>query len=360
MVCVGTKMKYTLNFEEISAGSLPFVGGKNANLGEMLRAGIRVPTGFATTTDSYLCFITRAGIKDEIFEILSDVSIDDEESLDETSAKIQALIGSAPIPDDIQDAIKEGYSCLCEKCCMETIPVAVRSSATAEDLPTASFAGQHETYLWVQGADQVIESIRRCWGSLYTPRAISYRVRNNCPHNKAHMSVGIQKMVNSRTAGVMFTLNPVNGDYSKIVIEGSWGLGESVVSGCVTPDRFVLDKVMFNILEKSIGDKSLEYTINSESKQILKRKIDPEKQRRQCLSDEEVILLAEVGKAIEKFFGYPQDIEWAFEKDTAPPENLFMLQTRPETIWSSKEAKPVTTKSSSYMNYMADRFSEGW
>lgn len=352
-------MKYILNFEEMSASSLPSVGGKNANLGEMIAFGIRVPHGFALTTESYLNFTTQAGIKDKILEVLSDVNLDYRKSLDETSGEVQALIRDAPIPEDIQEAIKEGYSCLCEKCCMETIPVAVRSSATAEDLPTASFAGQHETYLWVEGADQVIESVHRCWGSLYTPRAISYRIRNEFPHEKVLMSVGVQKMVNSRTAGVMFTLNPLNGDPSKIVIEASWGLGEAVVSGSVSPDKFVVDKVMLDILERSVGSKTEEYILDKTTKQVVKHKTDKKRQHVPCLSDEEIINLARIGKAIEHHFCQPQDIEWAFEEDINPPENLFILQTRQETVWSSRKAEPIRTESS-YMSYLANRIIEGW
>jgi len=351
--------EYIMKFDELYRDLLPLVGGKNASLGEMIRAGIRVPPGFAVTTDSYMSFITRTGIKDKIFRILSDVNLTDRKSLDDTSAEVQALITSALIPDDIQEVIKKGYSCLCEQCSMEILPVAVRSSATAEDLPTASFAGQHETYLWVEGADQVIESVHRCWASLYTPRAISYRIKNSFPHEKVFMSVGVQKMVNSRTAGVMFTLNPLNGDPSKVVIEASWGLGEAVVSGSVNPDKFVVDKVMLSVLEKSIGSKSTEYVQDNVTKQVVKRETDSERQGVACLSDDEIINLARVGKTIERHFGQPQDIEWAFDKDIKPPDNLFILQSRQETIWSNKKIEPIRSESS-YIDYLANRFIEGW
>lgn len=352
-------MKYILNFDELNRDSLPLVGGKNANLGEMIKSGIRIPHGFAVTTGSYLRFITQAGIKDKIFQILSDINLNNRKSLDDTSAEVQALINGVSIPGDIQDAIKEGYSCLCEKCCMEILPVAVRSSATAEDLPTASFAGQHETYLWVEGLDQIISNIQRCWASLYTPRAISYRIKNNFPHEKVLMGVGVQKMVNSRTAGVMFTINPLNGDLSKVVIEGSWGLGEVVVSGSVTPDKFVVDKVMLSILEKSIGNKTIEYILDNVTRQVVKCKTDDERQNIACLSDDEVINLARVGKAIERHFGRPQDIEWAFDKDINPPDNLIILQSRQETVSCTRKVEPIRTESS-YIGYLANRIIEGW
>jgi len=352
-------MNYILSFEEINRDSLVLVGGKNANLGEMMKIGIRVPPGCAVTTGSYRNFITETGVKDEIYRILSDFNPDDVSSLNSASDEIQKLIGNAPISRDIKRAIKECYSALCEKSSMDSIPVAVRSSATAEDLPTASFAGQQDTYLWVEGADQVIKNVQSCWASLFRPRAISYRIKNNFPHEKVLISVGVQKMVNSRTAGVMFTINPINGDSSKVVIEGSWGLGEAVVSGSVNPDRFVVDKVMLSILEKSIGTKTMEYIQDNVTKQVVKRETDNERQRVACLSDDEIINLARVGKAIEQHFGQPQDIEWAFDKDIKSPDNLFILQSRQETVWSNKKIEPIRSESS-YIDYLANRFIEGW
>jgi len=182
-------VRYTLDFEEVNKASLAAVGGKNASLGEMIAAGIRVPPGFAITTHSYLSFITEAGIKDKVFKILSNVNPEDVASLDSSSAEVQQLINEPSIPGDIEKAIREGYSCLCDKCSAERLPVAVRSSATAEDLPTASFAGQQDTYLWVEGFDEVLRSVQKCWASLFTPRAISYRIKNNFPHEKVLISV---------------------------------------------------------------------------------------------------------------------------------------------------------------------------
>ena len=353
------EMDYTLDFEELNKNSLQMVGGKNASLGEMIGAGINVPPGFAVTTDSYFRFITDTGIKDAIFQALSGLGVDDVEALNNASAEAQNLINNVPMSGNVRAAIEEGYTRLCKKCVVEIVPVAVRSSATAEDLPTASFAGQQDTYLWVEGADQVIKNVQSCWASLFRPRAISYRIKNNFPHEKVLISVGVQKMVNSRTAGVMFTINPINGDSSKVVIEGSWGLGEAVVSGSVNPDRFVVDKVMLSILEKSIGTKTMEYIQDNVTKQVVKRETDNERQRVACLSDDEIINLARVGKAIEQHFGQPQDIEWAFDKDIKSPDNLFILQSRQETVWSNKKIEPIRSESS-YIDYLANRFIEGW
>src|SRR5512142_1450072 len=251
-------MAYVLGFEEVGKASLPMVGGKNASLGEMLKAGIRVPPGFAITTDSYLELVTSAGIADEIQSILAKVNPDDVTSLDDACARIQALILSAKMPESIAHAIDENYCELCSTCCADDLPVAVRSSATAEDLPNASFAGQQDTYLWVKGVDAVMQMAQKCWASLFTARAIGYRVKMNFPHDKVLISVGVQKMVNSRTSGVMFTLDPLNGDRSKVVVEGSWGFGEAVVSGSVTPDKFVVDKVCYEVNERTVSAKAVE------------------------------------------------------------------------------------------------------
>jgi pyruvate,water dikinase len=341
-------MDYILNFENVDKSSLPLVGGKNASLGEMIKAGIHVPPGFAVTTDSYLSFITDTGISDQIYSILAGVNPDDVESLNSTAAEIGNLIIGTSMSEDLRAAIEEGYLKLCEKCLVEVVPVAVRSSATAEDLPTASFAGQQETYLWVQGASQVGEGVQKCWASLFTPRAISYRIKNNFSHEKVLISVGVQKMVNSKAAGVMFTLNPTDGDASKVVIEGSWGLGETVVSGSVNPDKFVVDKVLMEASEKTISNKHIECIYDPSKGEVVNADVDPNKQCTCCMEDEEVKALVKMGKEIEAHYGRPMDIEWAIDKDMPFPENMFIVQARPETVWSQREKKSVLGKKSGF------------
>jgi pyruvate,water dikinase len=254
------------------------------------------------------------------------------------------MIKTAVIPADIQKAIGEGYSQLCEKCEVEALPVAVRSSATAEDLPTASFAGQQDTYLWITGAERVIESVRKCWASLYTPRAISYRVKNDFPHEKVLISVGVQKMVNSRAAGVLFTINPTDGDISKVVIEGSWGLGETVVSGSVNPDKFVVDKVMGEINERTISTKHIECVFDVEKGETVDAEVDGDMQCTCCLEDPEIRELVKTAKTIEAHYGCAMDIEWAIDKDFSFPENIFIVQARPETVWSQRKKESVLGK----------------
>lgn len=334
-------MDYILDFERLDKDSLPIVGGKNASLGEMIKADIRVPPGFAVTTDSYLLFITDAEIKHKIIEIVSDLDPDDVAALNKASAEVQELIKQTAMPEPVAQAITEGYSQLCSKCAVEVIPVAVRSSATAEDLPTASFAGQQDTYLWIQGADQVITNVQNCWASLYTPRAIAYRIKNDFPHEKVLISVGVQKMVNSKAAGVMFTINPTDGDISKVVIEGSWGLGETVVSGSVNPDKFVVDKVMLEINERTISTKHIECVYDLEQGKVVDADVAEDVQCTCCLADDEIKALVRAGKNIENHYGRPMDIEWAIDKDISFPENMFIVQARPETVWSQRKTESV-------------------
>jgi len=345
-------MAYTLYVKELNKNSLPKVGGKNASLGEMINAGIRVPPGFAVTTDSYQQFVTDTGINDEIFRILSEMKVGDIASQDAASETIQQIIIEKTLPEEIKAAIESDYEALCETCKVESVPVAVRSSATAEDLPTASFAGQQDTYLWIQGAEQVVEKVKKCWASLFTARAIDYRIKNNFPHDKVLISVGVQHMVNSKTAGVMFTLNPTDGDLSKVVIEGSWGLGETVVSGSVNPDKFVVDKIIMETSEKTISTKHIECVFDPEKGGVIDADVDEEQQCICCLEDREVKFLTQMAKTIEKHYGRPMDIEWAIDKDLEFPDNMFIVQARPETVWSRREKKSVIGAKSGYQLLM--------
>ena len=345
-------MDYILDFECLDKSSLPLVGGKNASLGEMIKSGIRVPPGFAVTTDSYFSFITEMEIKGKIFDILSNMPPDDVESLNRASAEIQELINNASFPDAIKSAIREGYSLLCEKCSAENVPAAVRSSATAEDLPTASFAGQQDTYLWVMGEEKIINAVQKCWASLFTPRAIDYRNKNDFPHEKVLISVGVQKMVNSRTAGVMFTLNPTDGDPSKVVIEGNWGLGETVVSGSVNPDKFVVDKVVMEISEKTISAKHIKCVYDPEKGGVRDIDVEEDIQSKCCLEDQEIKELVKIAKEIEKHYGRAMDIEWAIDKDFSFPESVFIVQARPETVWSQRKKESLIGKKSGYQLLM--------
>ena len=332
-------------FNELSKDDVPLVGGKNANLGEMINAGIPVPPGFAVTAYAYKRFINETGIRDKIYDIIREtVKERRPEEYEEASKKIRSLIENTSMPHEIEEEIRKSYRELSRRMGKIAEFVAVRSSATAEDLPGASFAGQQETYLNVRGEDEVVKMVQRCWSSLFTPRAIFYREEKGFKHEKVLISVAVQKMVNAKAAGVMFTLHPVTGERDKIVIEGNWGLGEAVVSGSVTPDEWVVDKNTLEILEKRIVEKDIEYIRDYNTGKTIHSKVPPERRRIPCLTEEEVKELAKLAIKIEKHYNHPQDIEWAIDKDLPFPQNVFILQSRPETVWSLKEEKGIEKK----------------
>ncbi|MCK4424465.1 phosphoenolpyruvate synthase [Candidatus Bathyarchaeota archaeon] len=333
-------------FENLRKTDIPSAGGKNANLGEMLNAGIPIPPGFAVTAYSYQKFISETEISKKMYTILDETikDVNEPKQFEEASKKIRQLIESTPMPKDIKDAIRHAYEELCRRLNTTGVFVAVRSSATAEDLPDASFAGQQETYLNVKGADALIENSVKCWSSLFTPRAIFYRVQKGFEHEKVLISIGVQKMVNSKVAGVMFTINPVTGDPDQIVIEGNYGLGESVVSGAVTPDDYVVDKSTLKVIERRVAKKTLQYVRDPNTGKTVHVEVPPEKQEQPCLSDEEILELAELARRIDKHYGTPQDIEWAVDHDLPFPENVFIVQSRPETVWSTKLVEAASAK----------------
>lgn len=333
---------YILTFEQCGPESHARIGGKCASLGAMIQAGAPVPPGFAITTDAYRKILAINGLDRQIHSYLEKLKPEEVEGEESISQAIRALIEQTPMPDDIEQAIRAAYADLCQKCGLDEVPVAVRSSATAEDLPGASFAGQQDTFLWIVGANEVLQHVRRCWSSLYTARAIAYRLEKGLPHEKVFMSVGVQKMVNPKAAGVAFTLNPINGDRSKIAIDSSWGLGEAVVGGQVTPDNFLIDKVIFEVVKRVISPKHMEYVVDSESGRVRERAVEPERQKQPSLTDEELIAVAKMTKRVEEFYGTPQDVEWAIDTDLSPPHNVVILQSRPETVWSQRERRSVS------------------
>ena len=339
-----TKKDLVLWFEKLRKTDIPLVGGKNANLGEMINAGIPVPPGFAVTAYAYEKFLEQTRIAEKIYRIIKETVTDpnDPKQYDAASKKIRELIEKSPMPKEIENAIKSAYKELNKKLNLKDVFVAVRSSATAEDLPDASFAGQQETYLNIRGVDELLENIVKCWSSLFTPRAIFYRNEKGFAHEKVFISVGVQKMVNSRAAGVLFTLNPVTGDTRHIVIEGNHGLGEAVVSGSVTPDDFIVDKASMKIIEKRISKKTIQYIRDPQTGKTVHADVPVDKQEQPCVNDEEILKLAELAKRIEQHYGRPQDIEWAIDRDIPFPVNIFIVQSRPETVWSAQQAQTST------------------
>lgn len=318
-------------FSEIDKEDIPLVGGKGANLGEMTKAGFPVPDGFAITSQTYFRFIKENNLTTKINHLLSTINFNSTDSLHQVSKHIKKLIVEGDIPDDVIQDIFTAYRKLGGT--LKDALVAVRSSATAEDLPGASFAGQQETYLNVQGEANLIQKVRHGWASLFEPRAIFYRHEQKYDHFRVGIALIVQKMVNSEESGIMFTIDPVTNDKSKIVIEGIYGLGEMIVQGQVTPDHYEVSKHDMKILSKHIAHQDvLLRKVGGENKEV---KIPEKEGKKQKISDKNILALAELGKNLEKHYFFPQDSEWAIEDD-----KVYIVQTRPITTISKKTKEP--------------------
>jgi len=329
-----------LDLKSIRKDMFSVAGGKGANLGELIAFGIRVPPGFVITSNAYKYFIEYNKLKEKIKEVLEKES--DEES---ASEKIRSLILSALVPKDLEESIYKGYDSLSKMVGKEVL-VAVRSSATAEDIGEASFAGQQDTYLNVSRSE-LIEAVKKVWASLYAARAISYRKAKSIDQLNISMAVVVQKMVNSRSAGVMFTLHPSTGDRNYIVIESSWGLGESVVGGKVTPDEVVIEKSSLKIVERRLSHKTSKIVYDPVARKNKTVQLTGEEADTMSINDEEAIELAKLALKIEEHYGRPMDIEWAIDSDLKFPDNVFIVQARPETYWSNKGKEEQKEKKSS-------------
>jgi len=340
--------EFTKWFEDLRIEDVPSVGGKNASLGEMIRSlsekGVNVPSGFAVTAYAYKYLIEKAGIDQKIREILSDLDTHDVNNLAERGQKIRDLIRNTPLPPELEEDIRKRYREMEERY-GKNVDVAVRSSATAEDLPDASFAGQQETYLNVRGEDEVVEKVRECFASLFTNRAISYRVDKGFDHLSVYLSVGVQKMVRSDLAcsGVMFSIDTESGFRDAAYITGAYGLGENVVQGAVNPDQFyvfkpTLKKGFRPIIEKKLGSKEKKLVYSE--KGTMQQPVTPEEQKRFVISDDEILKLAEWACIIEEHYGKPMDIEWAKDGETG---ELYIVQARPETVHSQKDVATLQT-----------------
>lgn len=320
--------------------TLETLGGKGASLVTMTEAGMPVPPGFVITTAAYDAFVESAGIRAHILEALEGLDAEDPAAVEHAAAQIREEICAKPVPDRLRQATRAAFQQLQSSFTAEA-PVAVRSSATAEDLPDASFAGQQDTYLWLNGFEAVAEHVRKCWASLYTARAIIYRLKNGIDEEGLSMAVVVQKMVNARVAGVAMTLDPANGDRSKITVDASYGVGESVVSGTVTPDNIKMDKVTLEVVSEHIGDKHLELVPEADSSALVEREVDAERRGNRCLSEDELESVAKMAKRAEKHYGTPQDIEWALDADLPTAQDVVLLQSRPETVHSASKPEPT-------------------
>jgi pyruvate,water dikinase len=330
----------TITFDTLEPEQHDLVGGKCASLGTMSQAGLPVPPGFAVTTVVFADAKEASGLMPRIKELIDDVHPEDQVALAAAAGEARKLVRDWPLPQAHEDLIRQRYADLCAHCGVADVPVAVRSSATAEDSPDASFAGEHDTYLWVCGVDAVLDRIRACWASLYTDRAIAYRNEMGYDHNQVDMAVAIQKMVRPRAAGVAFTLDPSNGDRSGICIDSAWGFGEGVVSGDVTPDNFLVDKVMWSINRRTISPKTHAHLLvdheGDGGPRVDRVELPEDQVGAPSLTDEEIIAIARLARTAEKHYGCPQDIEWAVDDDLPVGQDVVLLQSRPETVWSRK------------------------
>ena len=354
---------YVRWFVDVDASATHVVGGKCASLGELGRAGVNVPDGFALTTGAHREFLERAGLTERLATIVAGVHPQDVSAVASASQELRGLVESAPVPAEIEDGVRRAQAALEERCGgAGSLPVAVRSSATAEDHYTASFAGQLETYLWVRGADDVLRDVVRCWSGLFTPHAITYRSRFGFADEQVLVSVGVQQMVDARAAGVLFTLNPTNGDRSKVMIEACWGLGEGIVKGDVDPDRFLVDKVAMSVLRRTVATKEREYRFDASLGEVVAAPVDDERRSVSSVSDHEVLELARTGKGIERHYGAPQDEEWAIGRSAGSAgagsegERVFILQSRAETVWSRRPRASVFKPGASALEHVVDRF----
>lgn len=329
-------VRHVLPLEVCTLDDRSLVGGKALGLGSLLREGLQVPPGFAITTDAYREAVIWPGLASEVSRILDGARSTAEEHA--ASERIAALFDRAEMADEVATEIALAYRRLGGGA---DVPVAVRSSATAEDTADASFAGQQETYLWIRGADDVVRAVRRCWGSLFTPQAISYRRHFGVATRDLAMAVVVQRMVDAVAAGVMITLDPVTGDPSQITIEAAHGLGLAVVGGEITPDRYAVDKVTWEIRSRAVSDKPFAYRFDPAAAAVVAVDVAADVRLQPALTDAEVVQLAQLGRAVERAHRAAQDIEWAIGPGPDGGRAVFLLQTRPETVWSRRPRSPI-------------------
>jgi pyruvate,water dikinase len=319
------------------------VGKKCANLGELTKAGFHVPPGFALGVGAYDRFMKETEVTDRLLEFLKSFKADadnvaDTMKFEAASKEMRTIAESIKMPPDMEETVRSYYAELCKVTGKENLFVATRSAG-----PT-SHPGQYVTYLNVSGADDVVRNVIRVWSSTFNTRSVIARARLGLPLHYDAIGVAVLTMVDAKTAGVMFTVNPVNGDESKVAIEASFGFGEAVVSGNVTPDRYLVDKITYEIDEKVISDKGAEFAYNPETREMEYKELPVDMRKRPCIEDREVIELTKIAKKVEEHFGCPQDIEYSISGSLGFPESIFLVQARPESVWGKKKKESVLGK----------------
>jgi pyruvate, water dikinase len=326
-------------------------GGKGASLGELCQARLPVPPGFVVTVQAFEEAMLALDPSGEFGREVSRLPSGDVSAIERVTSALRARITAAPLSQDLADAITTGYRELTAPDEPEGAPVAVRSSATTEDIADASFAGLQDTYLWVRGAGSVLEHVRRCWASLYNTEAVSYRLRQQRPEEQAAMAVVVQRMVDPRSAGVMFTCSPTTGDRSVVAIEGSWGLGSVLVSGEVTPDSFVVSKVTGDIVRRNVALKARLHRLDPAGSGTCAADVPDDVREQPCLADDEIRALARLAVQVERHYGAAQDIEWALTAAGA----VHLLQSRAETVWAARAAQPLAVPKASAMQHVFEQ-----
>jgi pyruvate,water dikinase len=336
-------------FEDIGLRDRPQVGGKGGSLGELTRAGIAVPPGFVVRTQAFEQFIESLEREAPVRARVEALRADDLEGIRACAADLRARLCAAPLPHALAAELTTAHGELRRR--SGHADVAVRSSATTEDASDASFAGLQDTYLWVADADRMLDRLRACWASLYSVESISYRRHRGIAEREVAMAGVVQAMVDSRAAGVMFTRSATTGDRSVITIEGAWGLGSAVVGGEVTPDRWVLGKITGEITVRDISDKHVEHRRAREGG-VESVEVDAARRREPCLDDAQLERLRQVARQVERHYGCAQDIEWAIDARG----DLLLLQSRPETVWSAKEAAPAARPAADPLSHVMSIF----
>ena len=328
--------------EDLDDSHRPLVGSKMSRLGQLARWGLTVPAGFGIAAAAYHRFMEASGLNDLVDELVGNITdIEDTEAVDVAAARIRGEVESAPMEDELRDALVAAYEQLCHQLFYVDVPVAVRSSAIGEDAADASFAGQFDTYLGLSGSDVVVDGVRRCWASLFTDRGIIYRRKNELTHRTSPMAVCVLELIDARSSGVAFSLDPVSGKRDRIVIEGNWGWGETVVQGLVTPDRAVVDKEDLRVLSHDVRDKQTVSTFDASEGRVVERDMPEPMATAPVLSDEQLAAIAVAVKQIEDNYGQPMDVEWVIPRSYRSGDPATIVQTRPETVYGETAEEPV-------------------
>ncbi|WP_030237003.1 MULTISPECIES: PEP/pyruvate-binding domain-containing protein [unclassified Streptomyces] len=333
---------YTLAFDSSAEAGTSRLGGKCAALIAMTRAGAPVPPGFVVTMDAFEALLDRGGLCRAVDAALAGL-VADPGAVAARGAEIRCMVIDQLMPSPVASAVTAAYKEFCRAIGCPDVAVAVRSSAEGEDSPDASYAGQHDTFLWIRGADAVLDAVRRCWASLWTDRAIIYRATHGLRQRGLRMAVGVQQMVDARTSGAAVTVNPADGDPSKIVVEAIWGMGQLMVSGEVTPDAHLVDKVLLTTVRTTVSPKHQELVPAPDGHGLIRREVEERRRRVPCLAPPEVVEIARLAKTAERYYGVPQNIEWAIDRrrHASAGATAMLLQTRPEAVWSRRPRTPA-------------------